>query len=238
MGKGASAPQATATNNQVYYDSGKNSYYTQNDMGGKGGGNGGFMAPMLRQLGAGAGGDGRSYINMPGQNNNSMSSYTAPQFQQQQNPYTAMYSQQQQYSNPYANTQFGQMPGQNMYSRYNQPQNPYQPQQQQFSQPQNPYQPQNYYQGPFQQGGMGGKGGMQGGGMFGGQQQNPYADMMTLHTPDHYKNMQGLQGPQGQPAPPAQNQAQLNQMSQQLRGQLSNRGMGSMGGKGGGKGMG
>jgi hypothetical protein len=154
-GKGGAQP----ANNQVYYDSSKSQYYTMGQPQQQSSGPFSVFGSTVQGMGGkGKGGDGRTYIgNSPNNGTtNSLSNYTAPQFQQQPNPYMSYYAQQQQQRNPYAQTQFGQMPGQ---------------------------QPQyNQQQGGM--GGKGKGGGMspqQGGGMFGGlrQQQNPYSPQIN-----------------------------------------------------------
>jgi hypothetical protein len=154
-GKGGAQP----ANNQVYYDSSKSQYYTMGQPQQQSSGPFSVFGSAVQGMGGkGKGEDGRTYIgNSPNNGTtNSLSNYTAPQFQQQPNPYMSYYAQQQQQRNPYAQTQFGQMPGQ---------------------------QPQyNQQQGGM--GGKGKGGGMppqQGGGMFGGlrQQQNPYSPQIN-----------------------------------------------------------
>jgi hypothetical protein len=169
----------------------------------------------------GKGMDGRTYIGTgPNQNNgavNSLNNYTAPQFQQQQNPYMNYYAQQQQQRNPYAQTQFGQMPGQYQ-PQYQQQMPPWAQQQQQ----------QSYYQGPFQQYGMGGKGGFQ-------QQQNPYSQQSYYQGPFQQYGMGGKGGRldpttmmQGREQPLVQlPQGGFSQMQNMMQGRQS-----GMGGKG------
>jgi hypothetical protein len=183
-----------AQDNQVYYDSSKGAYYTmaqpQNQS---------PLSPVFSQFnqaaagmgGKGTGEDGRTYLSTSlNQNNgsvNSLANYTAPQFQQQQNPYMNYYAQQQQQRNPYAQTQFGQMPGQQPSYQQQYYQGPFSQYgmggKGGFQQQQNPYSQQSYYQGPFQQYGMGGKGGM--------QQQNMNSYMSNSQQYPRYQGMGG-----------------------------------------------
>jgi hypothetical protein len=187
MGMGANSPQPAS--NQVYYDSSKGQYYTMAQPKSN--------SPYYNQYNQAAGGmggkgkgeDGRTYIGNS-QNNtttNSLANYTAPQFQQQQNPYVNYYAQQQMRRNPWARTEFGMQPQQPAAQPAAQPEQPFMggydqgyPQQQLGGMP--PWARQQYYQGPFQQYGMGGKG---------GAQQNPYAQQVNYGQQPTYGSMGG-----------------------------------------------
>ena len=191
---------------QVYYDSTKGQYYT---MAQPQTAYSPFSALFRQSFPQDT--SNRNYINL-GQNNNtqavnSLQGYQAPQFQYPQNSSTA--PQFGQSYNPYAQTQFGQMPTQQQMQR---PQQSYQNYQQ------NPYS-QQYYQGPFQQYGMGGKGGMQ-------QPQQQYPSYQNFQQPQY--GGKGMGGAFNNAMNTFSNQMQQRQ--QQYPGMSGAPGMGGKGG--------